>query len=87
MSIRNPNGVGEYLVWRTLERRFDWFALENENYVAVRPDARGLLRSKTFPGFVLDVTRVAGNECAEGSNRAATRSGLRRAQEFVASLR
>jgi Uma2 family endonuclease len=52
------NGVGEYLVWRTLEKRFDWFSLENENYVAVRPDARGLLRSKAFPGLVLEVNAL-----------------------------
>jgi Uma2 family endonuclease len=55
MDAYARNGVSEYLVWRTLEKRFDWFELENENYVAVRPDARGLLRSKTFPGLVLDV--------------------------------
>jgi Uma2 family endonuclease len=55
MDAYARNGVGEYLVWRTLEKRFDWFSLENENYVAVRPDGRGLLRSKTFPGLVLDV--------------------------------
>src|SRR4026208_344684 len=33
------NGVAEYLVWRTLEKRFDWFFLEEENYVANPPDA------------------------------------------------
>jgi len=55
MDAYARNGVGEYLVWRTLEKRFDWFLLENENYVAIRPDARGLLRSKIFPGLVLDV--------------------------------
>ena len=52
------NGVGEYLVWRTLERRFDWFVLENENYVALRHDRRGLLRSQTFPGLMLDVSAL-----------------------------
>src|SRR5262245_50703284 len=30
------NNVGEDLVWRPLERRFDWFVLENEDYVAAR---------------------------------------------------
>ena len=53
MDAYARNGVGEYLVWRTLEKRFDWFAFEDENYVAVRADARGLLRSKTFPGLLL----------------------------------
>ena len=58
MDAYARNGVGEYLVWRTLEQRFDWFVLESENYVVLRPDARGLLRSKTFPGLVLDVNAL-----------------------------
>ena len=49
------NGVPEYFVWRTLEGRCDWFVLENENFVALSPDSRGLLRSRAFPGLVLDV--------------------------------
>src|SRR5438046_6600735 len=57
MDAYARNGVGEYLVWRTLERRFDWFVLENEDYV-VQPAAHRLLRSKTFPGLVLDVSAL-----------------------------
>lgn len=55
MDAYARNGVAEYLVWRTLERRFDWFVLENENYVAARLDAHGYLRSRSFPGLVLDL--------------------------------
>ena len=55
MDAYARNGVGEYLVWRTLERRFDWFTLENQNYVALRANHRGRLRSKAFPGLVLDI--------------------------------
>src|SRR6266446_5612425 len=47
-----------YGVWRTLERRFDWFVLENENYVPLRPAGRGLLHSRVFPGLVLDVSAL-----------------------------
>ena len=43
---------------RTLERRFDWFVLEYENYVALRSDFCGLLRNRTFPGLVLDVSAL-----------------------------
>jgi Uma2 family endonuclease len=41
MDAYARNGVGEYLVWRTLEKRFDWFLLENENYFVVRPMPAG----------------------------------------------
>ena len=58
MDAYARNGVGEYLVWRTLEQRFDWFVLENENYVTIRPDSRGILRSGTFPGLFLDVSAL-----------------------------
>ncbi len=58
MDAYARNGVGEYLVWRTLERRFDWFVLENENYVALRLHSRGVLRSRIFPGLVLDVNAL-----------------------------
>lgn len=48
-------GVRDYFVWRTLEAGFDAFTLEDAEYVAVKPDARGLIRSRIFPGLVLDV--------------------------------
>ena len=59
------NGVAEYLVWRTLEKRFDWWVLENEEYVPVQPDARGRLRSTLFPGLVLDVRALLAMNAAK----------------------
>ena len=47
-------GVREYLVWRTQDAAFDWFALEDAEFLPVKPDARGLLRSRVFPGLTLD---------------------------------
>ena len=58
MEAYARNGVGEYLVWRTLERRFDWFVLENEDYVPLRPAGRGHLQSRAFPGLMLDVSAL-----------------------------
>lgn len=49
------SGVCEYLVWRTLEQRFDWFILEDGDYLSVNPDRRGLIRSRVFPGLVLEL--------------------------------
>ena len=48
-------GVAEYLVWRIFEQRFDWFVLQGAAYVSLPADRRGCLRSRTFPGLVLDV--------------------------------
>ncbi len=48
------NGIGEYLVWLTLEKRVRWFHLTDQEYVEQKEHA-GRLSSKLFPGLVLDV--------------------------------
>ena len=49
------NGVREYLVWRTLDRGFDWFELVDGVYRPRQPDASGLVHSQVFPGLRLAV--------------------------------
>jgi Uma2 family endonuclease len=80
-------GVREYLVWRTLEPGFDWFALEDAEYVTVKPDARGLIRSRGFPGLVLDVKALLAQD--GGKVLATLQRGIASAahRTFVASLR
>jgi Uma2 family endonuclease len=51
----HANQVREYLVWQTLDQRFDWFEWTPAEYIRRRPDAKGILRSKTFPGLWLNV--------------------------------
>jgi Uma2 family endonuclease len=48
-------GVGEYLVWRPLERQFDWFVLDQKEYRPNAPSSPGVLRSPHFPGLELAV--------------------------------
>ena len=55
LSAYRRNGVNEYLVWRVLDRRFDWFVLAGDDYVPLTPDDAGILRSNMFPGLWLDV--------------------------------
>ncbi|NER36682.1 MAG: Uma2 family endonuclease [Oscillatoria sp. SIO1A7] len=59
------NGVREYLVWQPLEGRFDWFVLENGDYVSQNPDASGVIRSSIFPGLWLSVTALLAGDMAE----------------------
>lgn len=49
------NQVLEYLVWLVAERQFKWFVLEDEAYVQLPPDSRGLVCSRVFPGLWLSV--------------------------------
>jgi Uma2 family endonuclease len=48
------NGACEYLVWRVLDRQFDWFRRHEDRYEPLHPAADGILRSTVFPGLWLD---------------------------------
>ncbi len=58
------NGVAEYIVWQTQEKRLDWFHLVNEEYVPLLPDADGLIESQAFPGLRLAVNSLIGGNLA-----------------------
>jgi len=47
------NGVPEYLVAQTHEKRVDWFVLREGGYASLKPDEKGILRSEIFPGLWL----------------------------------
>lgn len=62
LHIYRRNGVQEYLVWRQSEQALDWFRLEGGQYLKLSPDAKGIVRSRVFPGLWLDVSALlAGN--------------------------
>ena len=48
------NGVREYVVWRTLEERIDWFELVDGEYRPLPADDEGVIHSRVFPGLRLD---------------------------------
>jgi Uma2 family endonuclease len=49
------NGVQEYVVWRTHERRIDWFELTDGEYRPLPADDAGVVHSRIFPGLRLAV--------------------------------
>lgn len=59
------NGVNEYIVWRTLETKLDWFRLEADDYVPLAADDQGVLRSQVFPGLWLDVSALLSGDMAQ----------------------
>ncbi len=80
-------GVREYLVWRTRDQEFDWFVLEKGDYQPNTPDAKGILRSRQFPGLILDVKALLNDDI--GRVLDVLQTGLRDAAhgEFVKSLK
>lgn len=49
------NGIQEYLVWRVYEREFDWFCLEDGEYIKLEANEEGIICSRMFPGLWLAV--------------------------------
>lgn len=56
------NGVREYLVWLTEDRRFVLWELKEGDYCEIAPDTGGILKSRVFPGLWFDSEALlAGN--------------------------
>ncbi len=53
--VYRRNGVQEYIVWQILENKFNWFNLQNSEYVLLEPDANNIIKSRVFPGLWLDL--------------------------------
>ena len=80
-------GVREYVLWRTLENKLDWFTLDSAEFLPMKADRRGVLHSQVFPGLVLDVKALL---ALNGAKVLATlRRGLASAahKKFIATLR
>jgi Uma2 family endonuclease len=86
LAVYQRSSVREYLVWRVLERQFDWFVLRDGTYVGLKAGQDSVLRSEVFPGLWLDVAALL-----RGDGRAVRRvleQGLAAPEhvEFVARL-
>ncbi len=59
------NGVQEYIVWQILEKKLDWFYLQNGEYLHLQPVANGVVKSRVFPGLWLAVTSLITGDMTE----------------------
>lgn len=86
MSVYRRSGVREYLVWRVLDRRIDWFTLQGGRYEPMALPADGILESTVFPGLRLDPAALLGGDLAKVL--AVLEQGLKRPEhaEFVNRL-
>ena len=53
-KVYRRNGVREYLVWLTREKRLLWLVLEEDEYQPLQPGADGLWRGRIFPSLALN---------------------------------
>jgi Uma2 family endonuclease len=62
LNVYRRNGVQEYLVWRVYDRQFDWFRLNEGEYIQLEPNENDIICSQIFPGLWLDkAALLAGN--------------------------
>ncbi|HTL88113.1 MAG TPA: Uma2 family endonuclease [Leptolyngbya sp.] len=52
------NGVQEYIIWQSSEKRVDWFQWVEGEYQLIMPDQSGIVRSQRFPDLWLSVNDV-----------------------------
>jgi Uma2 family endonuclease len=64
LLVYRRTGVREYVVWRVLDQEIDWFVLRGRQYRRLKPNARGLLCSKVFPGLWLDPAALVRGDLA-----------------------
>jgi Uma2 family endonuclease len=58
-------GVPEYVVWRVIDKQFDWFRLNAGAYVRAEPNGDGVVESAVFPGLRLSIPALlAGDRAA-----------------------
>jgi len=55
LEMYEQKGVQEYIVWRVLDNKNDWFGLEKGKYKKFVSDKQGIIESKVFPGLRLNV--------------------------------
>ena len=80
------NGVREYVVWRTQERRIDWFELVDGDYRPLPIDAEGVGRSRVFPGLRIAVAALLDGSPAEALEAVNRGIGSPEHRRFVARL-
>ena len=85
-SVYQRHACLEYLVVVVYEEQVHWFVLDAGEYVALAPDASGLLRSRVFPGLWLDPRALLKGDAA--GMLAVLRQGLATPEHaaFVKSL-
>ena len=62
LNAYRRNGVREYVVWRVLDRKVDWFVNREGRFELLLPAADGILRSTVFPGLWLEPTALVSGE-------------------------
>jgi Uma2 family endonuclease len=75
LNVYRRNGVREYVVWRVLDRKVDWFVNLGGRFELMTPAADGILRSTIFPGLWIEPAALVRGD--QAIVKAALQQGLR----------
>ena len=79
------NGIQEYIVWQVFDSTVSWFSLQNGEYVALIPNALGIIQSQVFPGLWLDVSAISCRKYATSFGSVAKRAKFSRASNVYSA--
>ena len=80
------NQVQEYLVWRVYDGEFDWFRLQEGQYIERQPNEKGIIKSEIYPGLWLDVFALLSGNLAKVLEVLQQGIGTKEHQDFVRQL-
>jgi Uma2 family endonuclease len=62
LKVYRRNQVQEYLIWRVYDYQFDWFRLQQGEYIQLQPNTDNIICSQIFPGLWLDKIALLGGD-------------------------
>jgi Uma2 family endonuclease len=62
LKVYRRNQVQEYLIWRVYDHQFDWFRLQQGEYIQLQANADNIICSQVFPGLWLDKIALLGRD-------------------------
>jgi len=65
LKVYRRNEVQEYLVWRVYDQQFDWFKLNEGEYIKIETNSNGIVCSQVFPGLWLDKAALLSGNLAK----------------------
>ncbi|WP_460204367.1 Uma2 family endonuclease [Scytonema sp. NUACC21] len=65
LKVYRRNQVQEYLVWRVYDRQFDWFRLNEGEYIQLEPNPDDIVCSQVFPGLWLAKSALLAGDLAQ----------------------
>jgi Uma2 family endonuclease len=65
LKVYRRNQVQEYLVWRVYDGQFDWFKLDEGEYIQLEANSDGITYSQVFPGLWLDKEALLAGDLAK----------------------